>query len=160
MTEPADSAEPESSSASQIHAQRRGWRRRSLAASSEGPQRQSAGSVVTELSSRGASDKSPLEIEFDDQVRALLVRIDAQELQARAAQPGHGTVRTWPSWSMDTGLTQAQETFVEAWSPERVLETSRTMRQLVLILQHWTRTHRDDADLDEALTILAALPGL
>ena len=59
---------------------------------------------------------------------------------------------------MDTGLTQAQETFVEAWSPERVLDTSRT--KLQLILQHWTRTHRDDADLDEALTILAALPGL
>ena len=59
---------------------------------------------------------------------------------------------------MDTGLTDAQETFVEAWSSERVLEVSRTMRQLMLILQHWTRTHRDDTDLDEALTILAALP--
>lgn len=41
---------------------------------------------------------------------------------------------------MDTGLTPAQETFVEAWSPERVLEMARTMRQLVIILQHWTRT--------------------
>ena len=117
--EPADSAGPASPSPSQIDPQRRGWRRRSLAASSEGQQRQSAGSVVTELGSREPIDKSPLEIEFDDQVRALLVRIDAQELQARAAQPDVGTVRTWPSWSMDTGLTQAQETFVEAWSPVR-----------------------------------------
>ena len=121
MTEPADHAEPESSSASpsQIDAQRRGWRRRSLAASSQGQPSPSGGSVVTELGIRGASARSPLEIEFEDQVRVLLIKIDAQELRARAAQPDVGTVRTWPSWSLDTGLTQAQETFVEAWSPVR-----------------------------------------
>lgn len=115
---------------------------------------------MAELVSRGASVRSPREIEFDDQVRVLLVRIDAQELQARAALPDPGTLRTWPSWSMDTGLTPAQEAFVETWSPERVLETSEAMRQLVIILQHWTLTHHDDADMDEALTMLAALPGL
>lgn len=159
MTGPANATEPGLPSPSPIDEQRHGWRRRSPAAATEG-RILSAGPVVTELTTRGPSEKSPLEVEFDDQVRTLLVRIDAQEVQARAAQADLGTVRTWPSWSMDTGLTEAQETFVEAWSPERVLETSQSTRQLVLILQHWTRTHRDDTELDEALTILAALPGL
>lgn len=104
------------------------------------------------------SGRSPLEVEFDDQVHALLIRIDAQEQQAQAAQPETDRIPSWPSWSMDTGLTEAQEKFVEAWSPQRVLDASRSVRQLVLILQHWTRTHRDDTDLDEALTILATLP--
>ena len=160
MTGPGDADELGSPSPPCLDEPRRGWRRRSQAASSEGQRVSSAVSVVTELISRNPSERSPLEIEFDDQVRALLVRIDAQELLARAAQPDLGKGRAWPLWSMDTGLTEAQETFVEAWSPERVLEASRSVRQLVLILQHWTRTRRDDADLDEALTILAALPGI
>ena len=114
---------------------------------------------MTELRLQDGSDRSPLEREFDDQVRALLIRIDAQERQAQAAQPELQRIRSWPSWSMETGLTDAQEEFVEAWSPQRVLDASRSVRQLVLILQHRLQTHRDDVDLDEALTILATLPG-
>lgn len=105
-----------------------------------------------------ASVRSPLEVEFDDQVRVLLARIEGQEDQARAAQPDDGRVLSWPPWSMDTGLSEAQELFVETWSPQQVLQDCRSVRQLVLVLQRSLRTHRDDADLDEALTILAALP--
>lgn len=115
--------------------------------------------TATERSIQDQPDLSPREVEFDDQVRALLIRIDAQERQAQAAQAEVERIPPWPSWSMDTGLTEAQEIFVEAWSPQRVLDASRSVRQLVLVLQRWTRTHRDDADLNEALTILATLPG-
>ena len=104
------------------------------------------------------SDRSPLEVEFDAEVRDLLLRITAQERLAEDADFGLELFFTWPPWSMDTGLTAAQEKFVEHWTPQRVLKDSRSVRQLVRVLQQWTRTHRDDTDLDEVLTILAALP--
>jgi hypothetical protein len=150
MTGTADAAEPPQSAAPRT---RSGWRRRGSVASAEVQHGGSVGPSATELDSRARSERS--EVEFDDQVRAVLVQIDAQEQQARAAQPDVDRLPGWPSWSMDTGLTEAQERFVEAWSPQRVLHASRSVRQLVLILQHWIRTHRDEADLDEALTILA-----
>jgi hypothetical protein len=104
------------------------------------------------------SNRSPLEMEFDAEVRDLLLRVTAQERLAEDAHFGLDQFFTWPSWSMDTGLTAAQEKFVEHWTPQRVLDDSRSVRQLVRVLQQWTRTHRDDTDLDEVLTILAALP--
>lgn len=115
---------------------------------------------MTQVDSRVAADRSPLELEFEGQVAALIARVTAQERLARAAQaePMHGY--RWPSWSLDTGLTAAEETFIEAWSPQRVLDAARSVRQLVLVLQHWIQTHRDDTDFDQALTILATLPRL
>jgi hypothetical protein len=118
------------------------------------PSRSAAGQAVTEVSPRARSDRSPLEVEFERQVRGLLGRIAAQERLAQDASDLEEFF-AWPSWSMDTGLTAAQEKFVEHWSPQRVLDDSRSLRQLVRVLQHWTRTHRDDDELDEALTILA-----
>jgi hypothetical protein len=53
---------------------------------------------------------------------------------------------------MDTGLTRAQEDFVDAWSPQRILEHCRAQRELALLLQRWAKSHAADADL--ALTIL------
>ena len=54
-------------------------------------------------------------------------------------------------------LTPAQEKFVEHWSPQRVLDESRLLRQLVMVLQRWSSTRGDDAGLDEALTALRVL---
>jgi hypothetical protein len=99
-------------------------------------------------------------MEFDGQVAALLARVAAQERLARAAQGEAKHSYRWPSWSLDTGLTAAEETFVEAWSPQQVLDAARSVRQLVLVLQHWIQMHRDDTDFDQALTILATLPRL
>ena len=107
---------------------------------------------------RAPSARSVLEVEFDAEVRDLLLRVTAQERLAEDAHFGLEQFFAWPSWSMDTGLTEAQEKFVEHWTPQRVLDSSRSVRQLVRVLQQWTHTHRDDADLNEALTILAALP--
>lgn len=112
---------------------------------------------MTDLSTRIAMEESPLEAEFDSQVRALLVKIAAEERLATDAGLSTDRVYAWPSWSMDTGLTEAQERFVEAWSPSRILAALRAERRLIQELQHWTRAHRDDVHLDEALTILANL---
>jgi hypothetical protein len=115
---------------------------------------------MTDTDSLVSADQSPLELEFEAQIAALLARVAAQERLARAAQADPRTGHRWPSWSLDTGLTDAEETFVEAWSPQRVLDASRSVRQLVLVLQYWIHTHRDDTDLDQALTILATLQPL
>ena len=105
----------------------------------------------------GRSARSVLERKVDSEVSDLLARILAQEQVAAAAQSDLDEFFGWPSWSMDTGLTPAQETFVEHWSPQRVLDDSRLLRQLVVILHRWSSTRGDDASLDEALTILRDL---
>jgi hypothetical protein len=110
---------------------------------------------MTAVTARARADRSPLEVEFDGQVREFLTRIAAQERLALDARSEHAFA--WPAWSMDTGLSPAQETFVEHWSPRRVLDASRSMRQVVRVLQHWSRTHHGDDELDEALTVLATL---
>lgn len=113
--------------------------------------------TAPEISSLVRPNLSPFELEFESNVRALLTRIGADERLARSAQPDIDRLYAWPSWSMDTGLSETQERFVEAWSPERVLDAARSLRQLVMFLETWTRTHRGDSDLDEALTILASI---
>lgn len=124
------------------------------------PEHAPALTLVAEVEPRSGSDRSALEVEFDGQVCALLLRIAEQEERAEAAQAGPGQHVAWPSWSMDSGLTVAQETFVEIWSPQRVAEAARSVRHLVLVLQDWTSTHREDTDLDHALTVLATLRSL
>ena len=112
---------------------------------------------MTDLISPVTSDQSPLEVELDYQVRALLVQIAAEERLATGAGLSNDRVYAWPSWSMDTGLSEAQERFVEAWSPARVLGALRSERRVLQELLHWTRVHRDDVHVDEALTIVNAL---
>jgi hypothetical protein len=90
-------------------------------------------------------------------VHNLLVRISHQERLARAARPDVEQIYEWPSWSLDTGLSTAQEEFVEAWSPQEVLDLCRSTRQLLVIVQASVGTRHDDAGLDEALRIVANL---
>ena len=99
--------------------------------------------------------RSAREVEVDAQINALLARILVQERLAENAQPDPRVFLGWPSWSMETGLSQVQEQFVEHWSPQRVLDDSRRLRQLLVALQRWTTTHRDDAGLTEALSTFA-----
>lgn len=93
--------------------------------------------------------------DVDARMHDLLVRLAAQERVAEAALPGSGDFFGWPAWSMDTGLTEGQERFVEHWSPQRVLDDSRAVRQLVGALQRWRSTHDPDTDLDDALSTFA-----
>lgn len=85
-------------------------------------------------------------------VDRFLADLCATEAAARAAAPKVDRLHAWAPWSMDTGLTRAQEDFVDAWSPQRILEHCRAQRELALLLQRWARSHSADADL--ALTIL------
>jgi hypothetical protein len=110
---------------------------------------------MTEVDSR--LDLSPIEAEFHNEVRDLLARITQRERLARAAWPDVEQIYAWPSWSLDTGLSTAQEEFVEAWSPQQVLELCRSTRQLLLLVQAWTKTHREDGEVTEALNIVATL---
>jgi hypothetical protein len=90
-------------------------------------------------------------------VADLLARIAEQERLADEAQSDLDEYFGWPSWSMDTGLTPAQEKFVEHWSPQRVLDDLGSVRRLVGALERWSSAHEDDESLDEALTILTNL---
>jgi hypothetical protein len=94
--------------------------------------------------------------DVDVQLRDLLDRISAQERMAEDALPALEDFFGWPAWSMDTGLTPAQERFVEHWSPQRVIDDSRCLRRLVGVLQGLTSTHRGDLGLDEVLSAFAA----
>ena len=82
----------------------------------------------------------------------FLAQLSATEAAARAATPQVDRLNAWAPWSMDTGLSRAQEDFVDAWSPQRILDHCRAQRELALLLQRWAKTHRADADL--VLTIL------
>lgn len=113
--------------------------------------------VARDAGRPGRSARSVLELKVDAEVGDLLTRIAEQEQVAGAAQSDLEEFFGWPSWSMDTGLTPAQEKFVEHWSPQRVLDDARLLRQLVMVLQRWSSTRGDDASLDEALTILRDL---
>ena len=110
---------------------------------------------MTDVDSR--LDLSPVEVEFHGQVRDLLARITQRERLARAAWPDIEQIYGWPSWSLDTGLSTAQEEFVEDWSPQQVLEICRSTRQLLLLVQTWARTHRQDGEVTEALNIVVTL---
>jgi hypothetical protein len=90
--------------------------------------------------------------DLDLVVDRFLAGLAATEAAARAAAPKVDRLHAWAPWSMDTGLTRAQEDFVDAWSPQRILEHCRGQRELALLLQRWARSHGADADL--ALTIL------
>jgi hypothetical protein len=105
----------------------------------------------------GETDRPVRASEVEAQVRDLLVRLTAQEHAAEEAQPRPGDFFGWPAWSMDTGLSRAQEKFVEHWSPQRVLDDSRSVRQLVGALQRWSSTPDRDVDLHEALGTFATL---
>jgi hypothetical protein len=90
--------------------------------------------------------------DLDLVVDRFLAELAVTEAAARAAAPKVDRLHAWAPWSMDTGLTRAQEDFVDAWSPQRILEHCRAQRELALLLQRLARSHGADADL--VLTIL------
>jgi hypothetical protein len=113
--------------------------------------------VAPDGAARAATEQSRPEAELDGQIHRLLDRIAEQERLAEDAQSDLEDFFGWPSWSMDTGLSAAQERFVEHWSPQRVLDDFRAVRRLVRVLQQCSGTHSDDDGVGEALTVLTAL---
>lgn len=117
----------------------------------------SARPAVRDVGRPGRSARSVTQMKIDFGVRDLFARISEQEQQAEVAQANSKKFFCWPSWSMDTGLSPAQETFVEHWSPQRVLDESRTLRELVGVLQRWSSRQGTDVDRDDLLAILTKL---
>jgi hypothetical protein len=124
-----------------------------------GPERAGARPVrparaLRDVGRPGRSARSVLQLKVDSEVHDLLARISEQEQLAVEALSGLDEAVGWPLWSMDTRLTPAQETFVEHWSPQRVLDDKRLLRELVGVLHRGSSTRGDVASLKEALTIL------
>jgi hypothetical protein len=91
----------------------------------------------------GATSQQDLDLVVD----RFLAQLCATEAAARAAQPRVDRLNAWAPWSMDTGLSRAQEDFVDAWSPQRILDRCRAQRELALLLQRSAKSHRTDAAL-------------
>lgn len=92
--------------------------------------------------------------ELASQLTKLATHLDGLESLARAALPQAERVYNWAPFSLDTGLTPAQEDFVDRWSPEDVLNYCRSQRELVKVLQSWLLTHAGPADLELALALV------
>ena len=107
-----------------------------------------------------APDRSVLAGAIDAEVRELFARVREQERLADEAQADMARFFGWPSWSMDTGLTPAQERFVEHWSPQRVLDDAAMLRRLVALLQRWSDDRDGDDSLAEALALVMKLHAL
>jgi hypothetical protein len=113
--------------------------------------------AVRDVERPGRSTRSVLQLQVDSEARELLARISEEEQLAVEVQSELDGFLGWPSWSMDMGLTPAQETFVEHWSPQRVLDDKRLLRELVGLLRRCSSARGDVAGLREALTILTKL---
>lgn len=94
--------------------------------------------------------------EIDFQVTRLRGHLAALEAAARSALPPSTHSFGWAAFSMDTGLTEAQEDFVTRWSPAAVLMQCRAQRELIDVVGGWLRLHPGPDDVDLALSLLCA----
>ena len=99
--------------------------------------------------------QAPAADDLDLVVERFLAQLSETEVAARAATPRVERLNAWAPWSMETGLSRAQEDFVDAWSPQRILDHCRAQRELALLLQRCAGSHRVDADLALAILDLA-----
>jgi hypothetical protein len=95
--------------------------------------------------------------DLDAVVDRLLAQLCETEAAARAATPQVDRLNAWAPWSMDTGLSRAQEDFVDARSPQQALDHCRAQRQLALLLQGWAKTGVVDTGLVLTILQLAAV---
>lgn len=94
--------------------------------------------------------------EINVQVTRLSGHLTALEAAARSALPQSTHSFGWAAFSMDTGLTEAQEDFVTRWSPAAVLAQCRAQRRLIEVVGSWLQRHPGPDDLDLALILLCA----
>jgi len=74
------------------------------------------------------------------QVRGLLEALSRREVLALAATTPLASRFRWASLGPDAGLTEAQEDFVDYWSPTRVLAECQAKRELICALDEWALT--------------------
>jgi hypothetical protein len=86
------------------------------------------------------------------------VELDRLEEAAAAAQPISSRHRGWVSLPSDSGLSEAEEDFIDYWSPQRVLDDCRAKRRLLA----WIEAQGRSEDLtavqeDQLVGLLLAL---
>lgn len=69
--------------------------------------------------------------------------LDRLEKAAAGAQPTSLRHRGWVALPSDSGLTEAQEDFIDYWSPRRVLDDCRAKRRLLA----WVSDQRQSKNL-------------
>ena len=74
------------------------------------------------------------------QVRDLLEALSRREVLALAAATPLSNRFRWASLGPGAGLTEAQEDFVDYWSPTRVLTECQAKRELICALDEWALT--------------------
>lgn len=94
--------------------------------------------------------------ELNLQMTRLTTHLDSLEQCALAALPDPERVFCWAPFSMDTGLSEAQEDFVGRWSPRDVLNQCVGQREMVRLLRTWLTTNQDPESLDVALAMVCA----
>jgi len=91
-----------------------------------------------------------------ERVRRLLAEIDRREAMARAATSSVERHFGWSNLAPGSGLTEAQEDFVDYWAPQRVLEECEAKRRLIGAIADWgPATERDRGRLDHLLDTVA-----
>lgn len=87
------------------------------------------------------------------EVRRLLEELSRRETLALSASSERNRFR-WASTGPDSGLTEAQEDFVEYWTPELVLAECRAKRELVCALDEWALAAKSEHDQHFAARLL------
>ena len=89
-------------------------------------------------------------------IRRLRGELDRREAMARAAKPSADRHFGWSNLAPGSGLTEAQEDFVDYWAPQRILEECEAKRQLIGAIADWGPSTDLDRDrLDHLLDTLA-----
>lgn len=95
--------------------------------------------------------------EIDFQATRLSRHLTDLEAAARAAESGRLPASGWAPFSLDTGLTPAQETFILDWSPAAVLHQCRAQREELGLIRGWLVSNPPLRDLDFALALVSTL---
>ena len=67
----------------------------------------------------------------------LLEELKAREAMAAAAMPSRSHVLGWANLAPGSGLTEAQEDFVNYWAPQRVIDECQTSRKMISAVSEW-----------------------
>jgi hypothetical protein len=70
-------------------------------------------------------------------IQDLLTELDAREALAAAALPTALHHFGWAAFAPDSGLTEAQESFVSYWAPQRVIDECHATRELISAACEW-----------------------
>ncbi len=92
-------------------------------------------------------------------VQSLLDAIDSREALAIASLPKTRNSLGWADIAPDSGLSEAQELFIDYWSPRRVIEQCHAERSAITVAWQWAGAlprNFENRFLDELLDVWEA----